>query len=138
MDYNNVNRGKIQFRDRARQIINYDGLRFKNITPTDIDGLIEYHDKGFVFYEYKLKNAKMSNGQRMALERLADAVQKGKKPAVVFLCTHSAENPETDIDAANARVIETYYNGKWHKKDGTRTVREHTQSFLQFLDDIVT
>lgn len=29
-------------RDRMRQIIDYEGCKFGNIMPTDIDGLIEY------------------------------------------------------------------------------------------------
>ena len=138
MDYTDLNRGEIQNRVRARQIIDFRGLRYENITPTDIDGMIEYKNKGFVFYEYKLRDAKMSRGQKLALERLADAIWRGKKQSVVFLCVHEADNPFDDVDAANAKVIETYYHGKWHEKDGTRTVKEHTTSFLKFLEDIAT
>jgi len=40
-------RGKIEHRDRARQIRDFSNLRYGNITPTDIDGLIEYQNKCF-------------------------------------------------------------------------------------------
>ena len=50
MIYNEENRGTIQNRERARQIIDFHGLRLDGkITPTDSDGEIEYHDKAWVF-----------------------------------------------------------------------------------------
>jgi len=41
MLYTDDNRGTIQNRERARQIIDFHGLRIRNITPTDIDGFIK-------------------------------------------------------------------------------------------------
>ena len=134
LEYNTFNRGKIQYRERARQIIDFSGLRYKNITPTDIDGLNEYHNKGFVFYEYKLGNAEMPFGQRTALERLVDAVNAGGKEAVVFLCSHNVANPQEDVDAAEAKVVETYYRGRWHREKGTETVKQRSDAFLEWLD----
>jgi len=46
-------RGVIKYRGRARQIIDFRGLTYGNITPTDIDGLIEYKDKCILLIEIK-------------------------------------------------------------------------------------
>jgi hypothetical protein len=62
MNYDSLNRGKIQYRERARQIIDFSGIRYDNITPTDIDGFFEKADKAFVFYEYKLEGCEMPHG----------------------------------------------------------------------------
>ena len=136
MDYNVENRGKIQFRERSRQVIDFSGMRFKNITPTDIDGMIDYKGKGFVFYEYKLRDAVMSRGQRLALERVADSIQRKGKKACVLYCSHETDNPEEDIDAANARVVSTYFNGKWKdtSKDSYITARQATDKFIQMIE----
>lgn len=50
MNYTNENRGKIQNEEFARRIIDFSGMRYGNITPTDIDGVIEYHDTRVVFF----------------------------------------------------------------------------------------
>ena len=70
MLYDDDNRGSIQFPDRARQLIDFSGLRYNKITPTDIDGFIEYHDEAIVFMEFKYGNAELPYGQKLALERL--------------------------------------------------------------------
>ena len=45
MDSNSL-RGATTYKERAKQGRDFTGLRYGNITPTDIDGLIEYHGKG--------------------------------------------------------------------------------------------
>lgn len=42
----------IKFPTRMKQLISFTGMTIENkhnLYPTDIDGLIEYHDKGYVF-----------------------------------------------------------------------------------------
>lgn len=127
-------RGKIQFRDRAKQIIDFSGIRYQQITPTDIDGLIEYHDIAFLVYEYKLEGAKMPYGQELALTRLVDGLQKSGKMAALLLCEHDVRDPNDDIDAANAKVIKIYYCKNWYSDMKRRTVKEVTNSFIKFVD----
>jgi hypothetical protein len=127
----NTERGKIRNRDAGKQIIDYSGLRYNNITPTDIDGLIEYKGKAFIFYEFKFNNAPMPLGQRIALTRLVDAIQKGGTPAMLILCSHN--NPASeDIDAAHATAKAIYWQGAWGDGCG-RTVREVTDGFLKYI-----
>lgn len=132
MLYDNNNRGKIQHRERARQIIDFSGLRFGNITPTDIDGLIEYKDTAYIFYEYKLVDIEMPKGQRLALERIADNLQKAGKQATILVCVHNVTNPQNDIQASEAIVREFYYCGRWIR-DGRRTSKDITNSFLSMV-----
>ena len=124
-------RGKIRNRDARQQIIDYSGLRYNNITPTDIDGLIEYKGKAFIFYEFKYGDAPMPLGQKIALTRVVDAIQKGGTPAILILCSHNHQASE-DIDAANATVRAIYWNGSWGNGCG-RTVRDVTDGFLKYV-----
>ena len=115
MTYDDENRGKIQNRLRSQQIIDFSGIRYKNITPTDIDGFFEKAGKAFVFYEYKLQGAEIPKGQELALTRIIDGLSTAGKTAVLFICRHNEINPVNDIKAANAIVEKIYWQGKWHK-----------------------
>ena len=53
----------VKYRERAKQIIDFTGLQWDTITPTDIDGLIEYKNKAMVFMEFKHNDAQMPKGQ---------------------------------------------------------------------------
>ena len=44
-------RGVIHNRERGAQIRDYSGLRFGNITPTDIDGFMDFGGRVFVVFE---------------------------------------------------------------------------------------
>lgn len=126
-----MERGKIRNRDAGKQIIDYSGLRFNRITPTDIDGLIEFQGKAFIFYEFKYGDAPMPLGQKIALTRMVDAIQSGGTPAMLILGSHN--NPaHEDIDAANAVVRAIYWNGSWGNGCG-RTVRDVTDGFLKYI-----
>lgn len=131
MEYNDQNRGAIQNRERARQIIDFSGVRFGNITPTDIDGMIEYHNVAFVFYELKLKGAKMPYGQELALSRMSKRL--GDR-AVVFLCEHDVDDASKDIPAAKTIVRRLCWCGEWHDCKPGITLLEYTQRFLNWID----
>lgn len=132
MRYEDNNRGKIQNKERAKQIIDFSGVRYGNITPTDVDGYFEKANKAFVFYEYKLSGAEMPKGQELALTRIVDGLSTAGKEAVLFLCQHNEFNPENDIEAANALVEKIYWRGKWHEGSGL-TVKQQTDRFMNFV-----
>ncbi len=111
------NRGKIINRERARQQIDFSGLRFGNITPTDIDyppiaGAIEYKNKAYIFMEFKYENAKMAFGQRLFHERHTDDLEY-RKPTITIIASHNTHDCNENIDAANASVREYRYKRKW-------------------------
>ena len=134
MLYDDDNRGSIQFPDRARQLIDFSGLRYNKITPTDIDGFIEYHDEAIVFMEFKYGNAELPYGQKLALERLCDSTQKSGKETVVFECEHNVDDCSKDIKAADAIVRRYRYKGHWYPGKQA-TVKEKLDSFISYVNN---
>ena len=126
--------GEIKHPSRAKQLIDFSGLQYTSphngstITPTDIDGCIEWNDECFIFFEIKLKGKDLPYGQRLALQRL---VKSCNKPAVLFIAEHNIENCNDGIDAAKC-IVEKYYlpNG-WHSWNGKEyTLRQVINSYL--------
>lgn len=134
MIYTDENRGVILNADRMRQLIEFRSLKVGTITPMDVDGLLEYHDKAYIFFEYKLEGATMSAGQRVALERMADDCQKAGKEAVVFLCEHSVHDTRKIVDAGDAIVKRVYYKHRWIAENQRRTVKDRMMNFLEYVD----
>lgn len=104
-------RGVIQNRGYKQQIADMSGLRFGNITPTDLDAFMDFGDKLFVFVEAKYNGVSLSYGQKLAIERLCDACHKPPtRYAVAFLTSHQDAG---DIDFAATTVTAYRWNGKW-------------------------
>ena len=135
MDYQANNRGKIQYRERSRQIIDFSGLQYGFITPTDIDGLIEYKGIAYALIEMKYGNAEMPDGQKLAIERMINDFQKNGKLSAAFLCQHNVQNPEIDILAANSIVRSCYFNKIW-RLDGKKTLKQRLDAFIQFAESM--
>ena len=127
--------GKIRNRNFARQLRDFSGLRWGKITPTDIDGFVDFQDKIFVFIETKFNGREMSTGQRMALERLCDACAAGGKHSIVLIASHANEDAEnTDIDVANLPVVQFRTNGKWGTPKEAIVVRQAIDKFKDFVN----
>lgn len=133
MQYTDENRGTIQFKGRARQVITYDGMTFNKISPTDVDGLIEYRGKAYIVYEVKYDGAEMSQGQKLALTRMADDFKSAGKEAVLLICEHH-NSAQTDVLLADTVVRELYYNGKFHRPQAKRTAKEWTDRFIRHVE----
>ena len=128
-------RGKIQNRDRARQINDFSGLRFGNITPTDIDGLIEYKNKAYIIIELKYLTTKLPRGQELALERLTDDLTKSGKPTICIVASHEQNDPKEDIKVSDTIVIKYRRNRKWTKTEKTTTL-QIIERFLEKIDPL--
>ena len=118
-------------RDRARQLIDFEGLNVGSILPTDLDGLIEYHDEAFILYEFKYKGTEIPLGQRIAIERMVDTFSKAGKQAVAFLCRHEVKDPNEDVLAKDATVTSVYWNGTWF--DCNENVKDKTLNYISYL-----
>lgn len=105
-----VERGKIAHRNRAAQIRDFSGLRWGNITPTDIDLIVDFQDKLWVIGELKHTDAPLPYGQQLALERLARDLHTVGKPVLCVVAEHSTEIGN-DVIAADS-IVRTYY---WKK-----------------------
>lgn len=125
MEYKDDNRGIIQFRNRARQIINFSGLRYGKITPMDIDGYMDWRKANVeIFLEMKHRDATMSDGQRYAYEKLVDDGKKAGTKAFALVCEHSVDETEKDVDAASTLVREYYDGNRWHVADVDFTCKQ--------------
>ena len=125
-------RGEIQNRERGKQLRDFTGLRFGSITPTDIDGLIEYHGERYIIIETKLNGAPLRHGQKLALERLTDDLHGAGKPTICIIVSHNSEDPNEDIDVASAMVSEYRFKGEWHLPKSPCTTRQAIDSFIEF------
>ena len=122
-------RGKIKHRDFASQIRDFSGLRFGNITPTDIDGLIDYKDKAWILFELKFAGGEMPFGQRLALELITDNLAR-LKPTICFIAEHETE-PPNDINSANTTVVMFRHKREWHYDNRKITLRKAIDGFLE-------
>lgn len=110
-------RGAIHSPWRAKQLHDMRDLKWGKITPTDLDGLIDYHGDRFAFMEFKIEGAEMGMGQRLALTRVVDLIGTTGKRAALFVATHTVRDPDKQVDAARtevrwiyeARTLRSYY-----------------------------
>lgn len=81
---NDSERGKIRNREHV-PVKDFSGLRYGKITPTDIDGFVEFKDKIFILLELKFGDSVLKYGQRTALERGCDAWGEQGKQRLFWL-----------------------------------------------------
>lgn len=122
---------RIVFGRRIKQVIDFSGLQFGSIMPTDIDGCIDWHGRALVLMEYKYRDTPLPYGQQIALTRMIDMAEATGKRAVLMVCEHEQADPEKNVEAADARVREIYHRGKWYEIGYKPTVREMTERFLK-------
>lgn len=137
--YNDSTRGTFQNESYAKQLISFDGLKFKgrnglmNVTPTDIDGVVQLDNENcFIFFELKHSGG-VPTGQSDALKKLVDAVQAGGVNCVLFVAVHNTPFPET-IMAKDAIVSRIYWNGKsYNVWDKQRVLYEVAQNYVKYI-----
>lgn len=109
-----VERGVIRNREYARQLKDFSGLRYGKITPTDIDGFLDFGDQLFVVVEGKHAGSAIQTGQRLALERLVDACHcPPRRIAACFIVDHYGGDSDVDVDYASCIVRTVRWGGKW-------------------------
>lgn len=127
-----MERGKIRNPAIASQLRDYSGLQFcRGITPTDIDGFVEFDDKVFFFIELKQQNATLPKGQKLALERLVDAIAPPRE-AILLIARHTTEQGQ-QIQADESLVSTYRYKRQWRKPQRETTVREAITKFIQLV-----
>lgn len=116
--------GKIRYPARSSQLIDFSGIRYGNATPSNVDGVLELDGKLFVIIEYKHTSAqKMSLGQRLMIQRMADQLGSGICYSLAVIATHNSPIGQ-EIDAANSVVSEIRWKNQWFNLEGKNyTVR---------------
>lgn len=126
-------RGTYNHVSMGRQLLRFDNLYYDgNITPMDIDGLIEYHDQKRVLLEIKRKGVKVLYGERMALERMVNDFNKAGKESIAIVADHTVFDTHEDVDVADCIVREIYYGKerRWRPPKRMMTVKKLVDSFL--------
>jgi hypothetical protein len=107
-------RGQIQHRERARQIAEFKGLTYNKITPTDLDGFLDFGDKLFIFIESKFIATPILRGQELAIERLCDGTHcPPRRYAFAIVADHCHPVTE-DIEFSDMTVRSIRQNGAWN------------------------
>ncbi len=98
--------------ERLSQPIAFDGIKKGLVHPTDIDALLEFDDRYLFLFELKKKGNKVPLGQKLALQRIANAwIRDGEdKKAWVIYCEHDTSVDEL-VYLAKCKVLRVF-NGK--------------------------
>lgn len=115
-----MQRGEIRNR-QFMAVNNFSGLRWGAITPTDLDGLIDFGNRLFVFVELKFKGAALPYGQKLALERVVDAIES--VPTIAIIAQHETPAGQ-DIDAARAIVTAYRWERRWYTPSRVLTLKD--------------
>ena len=123
----------IQHKERMRQICDFTGLKFGSITPTDIDGMIEYHGIAYAVIEIKLRNKDVPGGQRKCLERLVCDMEAAGKFAVAMVVQHDVQDTTQSIIVADCDVREVYWgeDPTWRKPRTPMKTRYALELFMK-------
>ena len=127
---------EIKYPARMKQLVDFDGLcKVGKITPTDIDGMIEFQGRGYLFYELKYELAEVPLGQRIALERLVQDTSVKEKRCVAIIAQHCVEDVNEPVKIECAVVREVYLSDKkrWVEPTELTTVGDYTEKLLAYL-----
>ena len=97
--------------NQTKQGIDFTGIEYGKIYPTDIDAVLEFDNEALILMEVKKKGNKIPTGQRLVLERIANSWHTNK--SVVLYVTHSFKNDNKDIPLSECNVDSVYINKEW-------------------------
>ena len=131
-----MERGTYQNVNRGRQLLRFDGLRYGNITPTDIDGLIEYRNQLWLMFEAKMEGKDVPQGQRLALERFIQNIRIAKKHGIAMIVEHDIQDTGKDIYLKDCKVREiiTTENQTWRPPKYEITVKDITDMYIGYYE----
>lgn len=107
--------GLINHDELIKQPIDYASLLPYPLAPTDIDGLVEVADIGYILIEIKRGHTQMPQGQQKALESMVKDFHKAGKRAVLILLRHELYDPTQVIFAAMLPVTAIYDGKGWRE-----------------------
>ena len=121
----------IKYKERFNQFQNFSNIQFGKLRPIDIDGFLEIQNRLFIFLECKAGDSPLSTGQRIALERLSDAIEHDEEKLAFCIIARHNTPANMDVDAGNS-LVDTYrHKGKWHFiADLEYTVHDFIQSLI--------
>jgi hypothetical protein len=128
-----MTKNRIKDKQAIQQFVNFDGLNWGKIYPSDVDGIIDFNRGGlFIIIEFKQFNAKLPLGQRLLYQNLCNAISDGGRLCYVIVAEHSATTGH-DIPAKDCRVREYYHLSQWHHpRSVTTTLIDAINSLLTY------
>ena len=118
--------GQYRNPERGRQLILFDGLQYGDMSPTDIDGILDGKNRIWLVFEAKLADAPMRRGQRLTLERVLQV--KG----VASVAWSLRSDVETS-SVSNTMLKQTSVNGKEDAEvtsELTQRIRQRVRSAM--------
>lgn len=104
--------------DRVRQVLDFTGVQNGKMHPSDIDAVLEFDNKYLILMEVKYDDSYIPVGQRILLERLAEAWVAAGKDAVILKVSHNFEDDKKDIPLDKCEVTYIWDRlKKWKQLD---------------------
>lgn len=128
---------QVRFKKRFNQPLLFEGLDHGNLYPTDIDAVLEYKNKGYLFFEVKGKDKELSTGQKLALERLVNDTGENKL-SIAVVVEHNVSDPEEEIKLKDC-IVKWVYSSmeggiKRKFEDKIYTVEEFYPTAIQEIE----
>lgn len=123
-------RGEIKNKEFARQIRDFSELIFENVTPTDIDGLIEFNNCIYILMETKYLKDELPQGQERALINLVDTIFEASKKGLLIIAIHNKQ-PKEDIPFHACRVTRYRSRKSWYSPKKKMTIKNIIDSYLK-------
>ncbi|MBO4556034.1 MAG: hypothetical protein J5706_04675 [Elusimicrobiales bacterium] len=126
--------GQYRNPERGRQLILFDGLQYGDMSPTDIDGILDYKNRIWLIFEAKLADAPMPRGQRLALERLVQDAGEAGKHGIAMVVEHFVYDTDRNVTLANCRVREIYTteHRRWWPPYKLMTAKEMVDTYVNY------
>lgn len=133
-------RGSFRSVPRARQLVRFDGFQYGNITPTDIDGLIDFRGSVWVLFEVKSAGKDVPRGQRLALERLIETFRRAGQHGIAMIAEQSERDCDKDVYARSCRVREIYTTEAqhWRPPKWPTTAKEMADAYVNYYANFAT
>ena len=132
-------KNQILYPDRMSQAVSYAGMDYPDgAFPTDIDGLIEWKDKGYILYELKFEGKQLSGGQRVAMTRMIDDLSHSGKLCMLMVADH--KNPISEFISLKDAVVRNVYvaesgKGVWSScYNGKCNAKQLTDRYISILN----
>ena len=109
----------INNRNRAKQLLAFDGLVFGKCRPTDIDFSMDFQGAVFVFGEIKGGSLGLTMGQKIHLQGLVKSINSGGKQAYAFLAHHNQSDTDKDVHVGACLVRSVYDGVAWQPYEGS-------------------
>ena len=126
--YKNIEEGK--------KIIFFEGMSFGQhglISPTDIDGAIEYGDRAWLIYEVKKKGTSVPQPQELMLERFARDMHRAGKDSIVIVAEHDKDTERINLKDCPVRKY-LVNDKKWKYPKKPVTTKALTDWFIYYVD----